>query len=83
MGQIVEVSGTVRCVTLHPSEGLAWFEAEIDDGTGRVSLVWLGRRRMNGIQPSCRITARGRVAEHKGGLAIFNPEYEIRLPSQE
>ena len=81
VGDVVEVSGTVHSVTLHPSGGVESFEADISDATGIVHLVWLGRRRLTGIVPSRQIIARGRVAIRGGRKVIFNPEYEITIPS--
>ncbi|MCU0278808.1 MAG: OB-fold nucleic acid binding domain-containing protein [Candidatus Nanopelagicales bacterium] len=81
IGDVVEVSGRVHSVTLHPSGGVESFEADVADDTGIVHLVWLGRRRLTGIVPSRRISARGRVAERDGRKVIFNPEYELTIPS--
>ncbi|MEZ5186128.1 MAG: OB-fold nucleic acid binding domain-containing protein [Candidatus Nanopelagicales bacterium] len=81
VGEVVEVSGTVHSVTLHPSGGVESFEADISDQTGIVHLVWLGRRRLTGIVPSRQISARGRVAFRNGRKVIFNPEYELMIPS--
>ncbi len=80
IGDVVEVSGHVHSVTLHPSGGVESFEADISDDTGIVHLVWLGRRRLTGIVPSRRISARGRVALRDGRKVIFNPEYELTIP---
>jgi hypothetical protein len=43
--------------------------------------VWLGRRRVAGIEPGRLLTARGRVGVHDGRLAIYNPWYELRSPA--
>ena len=81
VGEVVEVSGSVHSVTLHPSGGLESFEADVSDETGLVHLVWLGRRRLTGIVPSRQISARGRIAMRAGRKVIFNPEYELTIPS--
>ncbi len=83
VGEVVEVTGSVHSVTLHPSGGVESFEADVSDDTGTVHLVWLGRRRLTGIVPSRRISARGRVAMRDGRKVIFNPEYELTLPGSE
>ena len=46
-----------------------------------MDLVWLGRRRVAGIEPGRTIMARGRVGVHDGRLAIYNPWYELRVPA--
>lgn len=81
VGEVVEVSGSVSSVTLHPSGGVESFEADVADESGIVHLVWLGRRRLTGIVPGRRISARGRVAIREDRKVIFNPEYELTIPS--
>lgn len=81
VGEVVEVSGSVSSVTLHPSGGVESFEADVSDESGVVHLVWLGRRRLTGIVPGRRISARGRVAIRDDRKVIFNPEYELTIPS--
>jgi hypothetical protein len=49
-GQPVCVSGTLRAVTLRPRAGVPTLEAELYDGSGSVLLIWLGRRRIGGIE---------------------------------
>lgn len=80
-GAVVEISGAVCAVTLHPSGGVESFEADVQDDSGQMHLVWLGRRRLTGIVPGRRITARGRVALRDDRKVIFNPEYELTIPS--
>jgi hypothetical protein len=56
-------------------------QAELFDGSASIDLVWLGRRRVAGIEPGRTIMARGRVGVHDGRLAIYNPWYELRVPA--
>lgn len=79
-GQIVTVKGSVRSVTLEPSGTLPRFEVFVYDGTGVVELVWLGRRRIIGIEPGRRIRATGRVTGSNGQLTLYNPMYELLPP---
>lgn len=74
----VTVSGTLRTVTLRPRAGVPALVAELYDGSGTVSLVWLGRRRVPGIEPGRVIVAGGRITHHQGGPVIYNPRYELR-----
>jgi hypothetical protein len=54
-------------------------QAELFDGTGAVRLVWLGRRRIAGIEPGRSLVARGRIARQSSGdLVIYNPWYELK-----
>ncbi|MEO6792025.1 MAG: OB-fold nucleic acid binding domain-containing protein [Ornithinibacter sp.] len=71
------VAGTVRTVTLPPRRSVPALVAEVWDGNGAVNLVWIGRRRIGGIEPGTFLRARGRVALVRGVPTIFNPTYEI------
>lgn len=43
-----------------------------------VNLVWLGRRKIAGIDPGRRLRAEGLVSEQDGRKVMFNPRYELR-----
>jgi len=71
------VCGTLRSVTLRPRGGVPALEAELFDGSGSISLVWLGRRKIAGVEPGRRVKAKGLVACDDGQRVIFNPVYEL------
>jgi amino acid transporter len=73
----VELAGTLRAVTTRPRGASLSMEAELWDGTGRVTLVWLGRREIPGIEPGRRIVVHGRLTSHRGQRTIFNPAYKL------
>lgn len=77
-GQCVEVAGRLRAVVYTPSANVPTLEAELFDGSGSIALVWLGRRRIAGIEPGRWIIARGRVGDHDGTPALYNPWYELQ-----
>jgi hypothetical protein len=79
-GWPVTVSGVLRSVTLRPREGVPAVEAELYDGTGRLLVVWLGRRRIRGIEPGRSIVVTGRITRNTDKPTIFNPRYELRPP---
>ncbi|HMH93839.1 MAG TPA: amino acid permease [Streptosporangiaceae bacterium] len=76
--EVVDVTGTLRTVTLRPRGPSLTMEADLWDGTGNVTLVWLGRRDIPGIEPGRRILVHGRLTTIKGEPTIFNPQYELR-----
>lgn len=78
VGEPVCVAGTLRAVVLRPLAGVPTLEAELFDGTGSVTLVWLGRRRIRGIDPGRSLVARGRLTQRDGRPTVFNPSYELR-----
>lgn len=72
------VAGTLRTVTLRPVGGVPALEAELYDGSGSVTLVWLGRRRLAAIEPGRWLLASGLLADHDGRRLMYNPRYELR-----
>ncbi len=74
---MVTLRGTLRMVTLRPRGGVPALEAELYDGSGVVTVVWLGRRRIAGIDPGRAISARGRIGVHDGVRTMYNPRYEL------
>ena len=79
-GQVVSVTGRLRTVVYTPRTNLPTLEAELYDGSDLVTLVWLGRRHIAGIEPGRSITARGRIAVRDDRKVIYNPYYELESP---
>ncbi len=75
--ELVSVRGTLRTVTLRPRGGVPALEAELYDGSGVLTLLWLGRRRITGIAPGRAIQVTGRIGVHDGARIMFNPRYEL------
>ncbi|MCG5213949.1 OB-fold nucleic acid binding domain-containing protein [Streptosporangium sp. KLBMP 9127] len=72
------VAGTLRTVTLRPRGGAPALEAELYDGSDVIDLVWLGRRKIIGIEPGRLVRAEGLVSLQDGRKVMFNPRYELR-----
>jgi hypothetical protein len=79
-GQLVAVSGRLRTVAYTPRTNLPTLEADLYDGSDVVTLVWLGRRQIIGIEPGRQLTVRGRVALRDGRKVMYNPFYELEAP---
>ena len=77
-GREVCVAGTLRAVVLRPLAGVPTLEAELYDGTGSVTLVFLGRRKIRGIEPGRALVARGRLTRRESTPTLYNPDYELR-----
>jgi RecG-like helicase len=76
-GGEVTVAGEVANLTVRPEGSAPALEVELQDATGRVFVVWLGRRRIPGIYIGRHIVIHGRlncVMEHP---TIYNPRYEL------
>lgn len=78
--EVASVRGVLHTVTLQPRAGVPALEAELYDGSGVLTLIWLGRRRIGGIDCGRKLTATGRVATMEGRRVMFNPQYEL-LPA--
>ena len=76
--QRVELQGSLRTVTLRPRGGVPALEAELYDGSALITLVWLGRRRIAGIEPGRAIKVTGRVGVQDKTRVMFNPRYELK-----
>ena len=79
-GQLVSVSGRLRTVVYTPRTNLPTLEADLYDGSDVVTLVWLGRRHIAGIEPGRQLTAKGRIALRDDRKVIYNPYYELEAP---
>jgi RecG wedge domain len=78
-GQEVTMMGTLRSVETNAKGCAGGVRAELFDGTDSVLLVWLGQRRIPGIESGRKLRVRGRLGKlENGAKAIYNPHYEIQ-----
>jgi RecG wedge domain len=78
-GQEVTMIGTLRSVEANGKGCAGGVKAELFDGTDTVVLVWLGQRRIPGIESGRTLKVHGRVGKLENGTkAIYNPHYEIQ-----
>ena len=78
-GQEVTMIGTLRSVECNGKTCAGGVKAELFDGTDSVILVWLGQRRIPGIESGRTLKVHGRVGKlDNGSKAIYNPHYEIQ-----
>ena len=75
--QEVTVAGAVVSLTYPPVDAPVSLTARLDDGTGTISLIFMGRRDIPGIHPGRLMVARGRAAEMAGQIVMHNPTYEL------
>ncbi|MBR7832047.1 amino acid permease [Actinospica durhamensis] len=75
------LEGRIRSVYVGPVSGSPALEAELYDETGGITLVFLGRRSIPGIEPGAKIRVEGMVGETEGYLAMTNPSYRL-LPRE-
>ena len=75
--ELVTLTGSLRTVTLRPRGGVPALEAEMYDGTEALTIVWLGRRRITGVDPGRSVTVAGCIGRQSGVPLMFNPRYEL------
>jgi amino acid transporter len=78
--QRVTIEGRVQTVRVKPSRGSSSVEYVIEDGTGALSIVFVGRQAVGGIEVGTRLRAQGTAAERSGRLTILNPAYSLLVP---
>lgn len=75
--ELVTIRGQLRTVTLRPRGGVPALEAELYDGSGVLTLIWLGRRKIAGVTPGRSMRVTGRIGEFDGIRIMHNPRYEL------
>ena len=71
------VQGQVTAIKAAPRGSSPLLEVEIWDQTGGVTLQFLGRREIAGLEVGSKMRAEGMVGEAEGSLTILNPSYEL------
>jgi hypothetical protein len=77
LGRVVRIRGDITSVIVRPVTTTRALEAEIDDGTTRLVVVWLGRNSLRGVEPGRGITIEGRVVRMGDTFMMHNPRYEL------
>ncbi len=77
----VRVEGEVRTLRVLSQHDSPVLEVVITDGTGEISIVFLGRRKIAGIEVGSRLSARAVIGVFHGHLAMLNPHYELGVRS--
>ena len=72
-----KLAGVVRRITVRPLEGHESLEAVLFDGTGEVTVVWMGRRSIHGLNLGTRLIVEGMLAEQRSGRRVVNPTFEF------
>jgi hypothetical protein len=72
-----KVQGHVTSIKSAPRGAAPTLQVEIWDETGGVSLHFLGRRDIAGLEVGSQLRAEGMVGEENGSMVILNPSYEL------
>ena len=71
------IQGRVTSIRTAPSGAAPVINVEIWDETGGVTLQFLGRREIRGLDIGTELRAEGMVADNEGKMTILNPSYEL------
>ena len=75
-GRVV-VTGVIYSTEVTQQHGAPSYECLMDDGTGEIGLLFLGRRSVAGIVVGTRCTVEGTARIEGGRLVVWNPLYRI------
>lgn len=73
----VHLTGFISSMVIHPRSSAQTVEADLFDGTGSITLIWLGRTEIPGIAPGTRLAVTGFAANRGHHRVMYNPRYEI------
>ena len=73
----VRVSGSVRRVRASGPAGLPMLRAELGGGTDRITVIWMGRNRIPGIEPGRALAVEGTLSQQGGRRIMYNPRYDL------
>ena len=71
------IQGRVTSIRTAPSGAAPVINVEVWDETGGVTLQFLGRREIRGLDVGTELRAEGMVADNDGKMTILNPSYEL------
>jgi amino acid transporter len=72
-----KVHGRVTSISTAPRGLAPMLQVEVWDETGGITLNFLGRRDIAGLEVGMEMRAEGMVGEEDGQLVILNPSYEL------
>ncbi|SEI88827.1 OB-fold nucleic acid binding domain-containing protein [Demequina mangrovi] len=74
---LARVAGRVVAIQVEPSDAPPAFTVRLEDGTGRIDAVFMGRRDVPGIAPGVDLRLEGRVCATESLPRLYNPRYEL------
>jgi RecG-like helicase len=76
----IVVTGVVTSTKTTSHGGSPAYRCEIDDGSGVIAVLFLGRPAVAALVEGARCTIEGTVQEDKDGLVVWNPRYRLEMP---
>ena len=75
--EMARVAGRVVSIQVEPNDAPPAFTVRIDDGTGRLDAIFMGRRDIPGLAPGGRIELEGRMCRTTSLPRVYNPRYTL------
>ena len=73
----VRVTGALGRVRPGVPGGPPMLQAELGGGPNAVTVIWLGRTAIPGIEPGQALAVEGTLALRHGRKVMYNPRYEL------
>jgi hypothetical protein len=73
----VTVAGEITSLLVRPLADVPTVEVRVSDATGTLPVVFLGRRKVPGLQLGARLALTGVIGARGRCLIAINPEYEL------
>ncbi len=74
----VAVTGTIRATQTITVGTSPAYRCVLDDGTGELDLLFLGRGTVAGLAAGTRCSVQGTATARQGRLAVWNPRYQVQ-----
>ncbi len=71
------IAGRVQALRVQPMGGVPTLECTLVDDTGKILIVFLGRRELAGVKTGTRMVVEGTVGRLRGQLSVLNPDYQL------
>jgi hypothetical protein len=69
--------GQIHRIRIQPQAAVPTLEVVLEDDTGRVSALFMGRRGIAGVQCGGRLAIEGTPVAGERGLTLYNPAYDL------
>jgi hypothetical protein len=69
--------GQIRRIRIQPHAAVPMLEVVLEDDSGRVSALFMGRRGIAGVQCGSRLAIEGTPVAGDRGLTLYNPAYDL------
>jgi hypothetical protein len=69
--------GQIRKIRIQPQAAVPTLEIVLEDDSGRVSALFMGRRGIAGIECGGRLAIEGTPVATERGLTLYNPIYDL------